>query len=70
MTCEDVNIFGVYVTPLVPMTMLAAAITLPLLRLGDYLGVTRYVWHSPLFNTAIYVIVLALVVTGMGECGP
>jgi hypothetical protein len=39
----------------------------PLLRLGDHLGVTRYVWHSSLFDTAIYVIVLALVVVGMGE---
>jgi hypothetical protein len=67
LTYEDMNIFGVYVTPFVPMMMLAAAIALPLLRLADRLGVTRYVWHSSLFNVAIYIIVLALVVIGMGD---
>jgi hypothetical protein len=66
MRYEDMNIFGVYITPFVPMMVLAAAIALPLLRLGDRLSITRHVWHSSLFNTAIYVIVLALIVIGVG----
>jgi len=42
------------------MMVAAWGITLPLRRLGDRLGATRFVWHPPLFNAAIYVIVLCL----------
>ncbi|HEY0799217.1 MAG TPA: DUF1656 domain-containing protein [Steroidobacteraceae bacterium] len=60
----DLNILGVYVTPFVPMAIASALITLPLLRVADRFGVTRHVWHPPLFNSAVYVIVLSLIVIG------
>jgi hypothetical protein len=61
----DLNIFGIYVTPFVPMSIAAALITLPLLRAADRFNVTRHVWHPPLFNSAVYVIVLSLIVIGL-----
>ena len=60
----DLNISGIYVTPFVPMAIASALITLPLLRVADRFGVTRHVWHPPLFNSAVYVIVLSLIVIG------
>jgi hypothetical protein len=57
-----VNIFGIFVAPFAPMMLVAWLLTSPLLRLGDFLGVTRYVWHPSLFNGAVYVIVLSAVV--------
>lgn len=58
----DLNIVGVYVAPFVPMAIASALITLVLLRVADRFGFTHYVWHPPLFNSAVYVIVLSLVV--------
>jgi hypothetical protein len=60
----DLNIFGVYVTPFVPMAIASALITVSLLRVADRFSFTRHVWHSPLFNSAVYVIVLSLIVIG------
>jgi hypothetical protein len=52
------NIYGVYV-PMLLMAMLAAyllksLLAMTLARLGFY----RWVWHPPLFNLALYVMVL------------
>jgi hypothetical protein len=60
----DLNLVGVYVAPFVPMAIVSAMITIVLLRIADRFGITRRVWHPPLFNSAVYVIVLSLVVIG------
>jgi hypothetical protein len=60
----DLNLVGVYVAPFVPMAIVSALITLVLLRIADRFGITRHVWHPPLFDSAVYVIVLSLVVIG------
>ena len=60
----DLNLVGVYVAPFVPMAIVSAMITIVLLRIADHFGITRHVWHPPLFDSAVYVIVLSLVVIG------
>jgi protein AaeX len=60
----DLNLVGVYVAPFVPMAIASALITLVLLRVADRFGITRHVWHPSLFNGAVYIIVLSLVVIG------
>jgi protein AaeX len=67
MSYAEVNIFGVLVSPLVPMMLLAWVLTIPLLRLGDRTGLTRRAWHPSLFNTAIYIVVLSAVVVTAGK---
>jgi hypothetical protein len=57
----EINVFGVYVAPFAVMMLAAWLITLPLLHLGGRVGLIRHVWHPTLFNIAIYVIVLSLV---------
>lgn len=61
---KDLNLIGVYVAPFVPMAIVSALITLVLLRIADRFSITRHVWHPSLFNSAVYVIVLSLVVIG------
>jgi hypothetical protein len=46
------------------MAIVSALITLGLLRIADRFSITRHVWHPSLFNSAVYVIVLSLVVIG------
>jgi hypothetical protein len=62
MIYTEINIFGIYVSPFVPMMFLAWLITLPLRRVADRIGLARLVWHTALFNFAVYVIILSLVV--------
>jgi protein AaeX len=62
----ELDIFGVYVAPFALMMLVAWIATMPLLRLGDRLGLSRVVWHPALFNTGIYVIVLSLIVLVTG----
>lgn len=66
MRYAEVNILGVYVAPFAVMVVGAWLITFPVLRLGDWIGITRHVWHPALFNAAIYVIVLSLIVLAVG----
>jgi hypothetical protein len=66
MSYADFDMLGVFIAPFVPMAIAAGLVTLPLLRLADHFGVTRQVWHPPLFNSAIYLIVLSLIVIGAG----
>jgi hypothetical protein len=58
----EVSIFGIYVAPFVLMMVGAWLLTVPLRYLGDRIGIARYVWHPALFDIAVYVIVLSLVV--------
>jgi protein AaeX len=66
MKFAEVNIFGIYVAPFAVMMVAAWLITIPLRHFGDRLGIARYVWHRALFDFAVYVIVLSLIVLGVG----
>ena len=65
----NMNLFGVYVAPFVPMLIIAGIVTAPLLRLANSLGLARWVWHPALFTIAVYVIVLYVVALGFGIVG-
>ncbi|MEJ1975916.1 MAG: DUF1656 domain-containing protein [Acetobacteraceae bacterium] len=67
MRYTNLNIFGAYIAPFAPMMLAAWLVTLPLRRLADRLGIARYVWHPALFNIAVYVIVLSLIVIGVAQ---
>jgi hypothetical protein len=66
MKYTEVNILGVYIAPFAPMMLAAWLITLPIQRLADRIGVARRVWHPALFNLAVYVAVLSIVVLAIG----
>jgi hypothetical protein len=54
----EIDIYGVFVTPLVLWLVIALPIAAILRRLLSRLGVYRFVWHRPLFDLALTVIVL------------
>lgn len=62
MRFAELNIFGVYVSPIAPMLLLAWLLLWPVRILADRAGLLRHVWHPALFVFALYVIVLAALV--------
>jgi protein AaeX len=62
MSYAEVNIFGVYVAPIVPMMIVAWLLLWPLHRLAAFFGLFHYVWHPALFVFAFYVLLLAGIV--------
>jgi len=57
----EIDIYGVFVPPLLLMVLaampLAAGVRLVLSRVGAY----RFVWHRPLFDLSVSVIILYVV---------
>jgi protein AaeX len=62
MRLSEINLFGVYVSPIVVMMVLAWFALVVLRRIVAPADVLRLVWHPALFGAAIYVIVLSSLV--------
>jgi hypothetical protein len=61
----EVNIDGVFV-PVLLIYAVAAALLLSLLRrFLARIGFYRIVWHGPLVNVALYVLILAAITAGL-----
>lgn len=62
---HTVDLFGFY---LPPVALWAAAAIVPYLvisRVAGWLGFYRLVWHRPLFDAALYVIILGAMIFGL-----
>jgi hypothetical protein len=57
----EINIFGVLAPPLLIWLGIALVLSALLRRLLNAIGLYRYVWHRPLFDLALLVILLGLV---------
>jgi hypothetical protein len=58
----DINLYGVYVSPMALMLGASWMVVVILRRLADRFGLLRYVWHPALFIFAVYLIVLSSMV--------
>ena len=58
----EINLFGVYIAPIVPMMLVAWVVIVVLRRVCDRFGLLRHVWHPSLFMFAIYLVVLGSIV--------
>jgi hypothetical protein len=58
----EIDVYGVFVPPLLVWTGLALPLTAVLRRLLRRIGFYRLVWHRPLFDFALLIIVLGAVV--------
>lgn len=54
----EIDLYGVFVPTLAVLMILTFAISLPVRRGLRACGVYRFVWHPPLFDLALYVILL------------
>jgi hypothetical protein len=59
----ELNIYGLFVSPLLLWVLMALPATGLLRRVLRRIGVYRAVWHPPLFDLALFVIVLGAVAT-------
>ena len=58
----EIDVYGVFVPPLLIWVGAALPLTAVLRRLLRWFGFYRFVWHCPLFDFALLVIVLGGVV--------
>ena len=59
---QEINIFGVYISPFVVVLGLGLLIFLPLRAWLDHLHFDKYIWHRSLADACIYIITLGLLV--------
>ncbi|KQT45506.1 hypothetical protein ASG52_15220 [Methylobacterium sp. Leaf456] len=58
----EFDLYGVFVPSLAAWMLIAFALSLPLRRGLAWAGFYRFVWHRPLFDLALYVVLLGAVV--------
>ncbi|MCU1718991.1 DUF1656 domain-containing protein [Pseudomonas sp. 5P_3.1_Bac2] len=58
---------GVLLSPLMIYVVLAVVLTGALRWLLELIGVTQWIWHEALFDSALFVCVLAAVVAVLGR---
>jgi hypothetical protein len=59
---QEINIFGVYISPFAVVLGIGLLIFLPVRACLDRLQFDKYVWHRSLADACIYVIVVGLLV--------
>lgn len=59
---SELNIYGVFVPALFAWMLLAFIINVSLRRILAWSGFYRFVWHRPLFDLALYVVLLGIIV--------
>ena len=57
----EFDIYGVYFPAFAVFAAIAFGLQIAVKRLLDAFGVYRFIWHRPLFDLAIYVILLGVV---------
>jgi hypothetical protein len=65
----EIDLFGIYVAPIVPMMLLAWLAMAPLRWAATRMGLLRFVWHPALFGFSMYLAVLAGIVLIEGKDG-
>lgn len=60
----EIDLYGVFVPTLLVCGLVAMAMLGLLRRVLTRIGVYRVVWHAPLVNLALFVIILAAVTAG------
>jgi hypothetical protein len=58
---KEVNLDGIFFAPFALDLAIALVIFLPLRIVLDRHAVQRWVWHRPLFDIAIFVIIVSLI---------
>ncbi|OWJ77794.1 DUF1656 domain-containing protein [Haematobacter missouriensis] len=58
----QIDIYGVFVPSLLVLAIVAYVLNRLASRLIARVGIYRHVWHRPLFDLALYVLILGLLV--------
>ena len=58
---KEINICGIFIAPFAAYLVVALLIFIPVRLLFDRYAIQRRVWHRPLFDISIFVIILSLI---------
>jgi hypothetical protein len=58
---KEVNIFGIYLAPFVLILFLTFIVFIPVRIWFDRVRIQQWVWHRPLFDLAVFVILLSTI---------
>lgn len=58
---KEINIFGAFFSPFVGELVIALLIFIPIRVLFDRWEIQRYVWHRPLFDSSVFIVILSLI---------
>lgn len=58
---RDINLYGIYFPPWLWAALLGLLLALAIAALANWTGASRFVWHPPLFLTALAVFCTVLV---------
>ena len=67
---REIDLLGVYLSPMVGLSVAAVLAWIVLRLVLRRVGAYRLLWHPPLFDAALFVIVLAGIVAGIWRLGP
>ena len=62
MRFNEINLFGLYVAPIVVVLAVAWIVYLLVRRVADRFGLTPLVWHPALFELSLYIIIVSSIV--------
>ena len=63
---KELDLAGVFITPILGWALLALLAWTVLRRLIDHFGLSRWIWHRGLFDAALFVIILGGIVAAVG----
>lgn len=58
---KEVDLFGIYIAPIAFYIAIAIAVFMVIRRAIGLFGLDRFIWHSSLFDVALFVIIASLV---------
>ncbi len=58
---KEINIYGIFFAPFVGYLFFALLIFIPVRIFLDRIAIQRWVWHRPLFDVSIFIIILSLI---------
>jgi protein AaeX len=58
---KEIDIFGVFIAPFAGFLFIALLIFIPVRMLFDRYAIQRWVWHRPLFDISVFIIILSLI---------
>ena len=67
MSFVEIDVFGVLISPLMPLMTLAFVITMMLRWIAVEFGWIRWIWHPALFEFSLFLIVLTITVLLFGS---
>lgn len=58
---KEINLDGIFIAPFAAYLLVALLIFIPVRMLLDRYAIERWVWHRPLFDTSVFIIILSLI---------